>query len=134
MRLSKALKILLSVAAAAATLGCRDSTIPAMLTVTAVSPTSDLLGGGSSVTITGTSFTDVLSVTIGGSELVNRIVVSTTQITGTTPAASNPGSADVVVMSSSHGRGTCRGCFSYMSLGLQTQPLAAGDYHTCGLT
>ena len=121
--------------AAAITAGCKDSASPpAAITVTAVSPASDLLGGGSSMTITGTTFIDVTSVTIGGGELRSRTVVSTTEITGITPAAANPGTADVVVTSSSHGRGTCLSCFSYRSLGLQTQALAAGATHTCGLT
>src|SRR5439155_13024514 len=62
-----------------ATAGCKDSASPpASITVTAVSPASDLLGGGSSVTITGTNFIDVTSVTIGGGELRSRTEVSTT--------------------------------------------------------
>src|SRR5437016_7249795 len=95
-----------------ATAGCKDSASPpASITVTAVSPAGDLLGGGSSVTITGTNFIDVTSVTIGSGELGNRSVVSATEITGTTPAAANPGATDVVVTSSSHGSGICRGCW-----------------------
>jgi len=76
----------------------------------------------------------VISVTIGGSELGNRTVVSATQITGVTPAVTSPGAKDVVVTSSSHGSGTCRGCFSYTSLGVLAQLLAAGVGHTCALT
>ncbi len=114
--------------------GCNGVTPPALqVTVTAVSPANDLLGGGSSLTITGTNFISVTSVTIGGNELGGRTVLSPTQITGTTPAATSPEVTDVVVTSSSHGSGSCRGCFSYESLVLQTQPLAAGDYHTCAL-
>ena len=121
--------------AAVVTAGCKDSgSPPASITVTAVSPAGDLLGGGSSVTITGTNFIDVTSVTIGSGELGNRSVVSATEITGTTPAAANPGATDVVVTSSSHGSGICRGCWSYMSLSLQAQPLAGGVAHTCGVT
>ncbi|HEV8398320.1 MAG TPA: hypothetical protein VGQ18_00630, partial [Gemmatimonadales bacterium] len=41
--------------------------------------------------------------------------VSSTQITGTTPAASSPGAKDVVVTSSSQGSGTCSGCFGYVA-------------------
>ena len=103
------------------------------VTVTDVSPASDLVNGGTAVTITGTNFINVTSVTIGGSELGGRTVVSTTQITGTTPAAANPGTTDVVVTSSSHGSGTCRGCFRYISPVRQAQLLAAGDYHTCAI-
>src|SRR5213596_1194767 len=102
MALSRALAIVGSGLAAVVGTGCKDSVTPsAPITVTAVSPAGDLLGGGSSVTITGTNFINVTSVTIGGSELGGRTVASTTHITGTTPAAPNPGTADVVVTSSS---------------------------------
>src|SRR5437773_290554 len=57
---------------AVAALGCKDPVTPLVITVTAVSPARDLLGGGTAVTITGINFTDVISVMIGGSELVNR--------------------------------------------------------------
>jgi hypothetical protein len=69
---------------AAALLGCGESTGPT-LTVTAVSPSSGFASGGAAVTITGTNFIDVTSVTIGGIELASRTVVSTTQITVPAP-------------------------------------------------
>jgi alpha-tubulin suppressor-like RCC1 family protein len=104
------------------------------VTVTAVTPASGPLAGATSVTITGTNFANVTSVTIGGSELGSRTVVSATEITGTTPASSSAGAQDVVVTSSSHGGGTCVGCFTYVSrMGLQTQRLAAGANHACAL-
>src|SRR5438128_4168406 len=87
--------------ASVVTAGCKDAdSPPASITVTAVSPASDLLGGGTAVTITGTNFINVTSVTIGGSELARRTVVSTTEVTGTAPATANPGATDVVVTSS----------------------------------
>jgi len=61
-------------------------------------------------------------------------VVSPTEITGATPAATSPGAQDVVVTSNSHGRGTCSGCLSYKRIGVIAQPLAAGFRHTCALT
>ena len=134
MKVATATAIVSSLLGALLGAGCKDEVGPAApITVTAVSPATDLLGGGTSVTITGTNFIDVTSVTIGGSVLGSRTVVSTTEITGTAPAAANAGPVDVVVTSSSHGSGTCRGCFRYMSLGLQTQALAAGADHTCAL-
>ncbi len=133
--MTRALRIPGSIVAVVAAAGCNESVAPPEpITVTAVNPASDLLSGGTEITITGINFTDVISVTIGGSELVNRTVVSATQITGSSPAASDTGPVDVVVMSSTHGSGTCRGCFNYRALALQTGPLAAGLYHTCGLT
>ena len=107
---------------------------PDVITVTAVSPNLGSVVGGTSVTITGVNFIDVTSVTIGGSALRSRTVVSPTQITGATPAATSLGAADVVVTSSSHGNGTCSGCFSYEPISVLAQPLAAGAFHTCGIT
>ena len=85
------------------------------LTITAVSPAGSSLAGGTSVTITGTNFIHVTSVTIGGNEIGSRTVVSSSKITGTIPAASSPGAKDVVVTSSSQGSGTCSGCFGYVA-------------------
>ena len=102
-----------SLLAVVATPGCKDPVTPPELIVAAVSPASGPLAGGASVTITGTNFIDVTGVTIAGNRLGSRIVVSPTQITGTTPAATNAGAADVVVTSSTHGNGTCSGCFTY---------------------
>ena len=99
---------------------CKEPVAPAAqaapLTVAGVLPDADLLGGGSSVTIAGTNFVDVISVRIGGSELVNRTVVSSTRITGTTPTAADTGAADVVVASTSRGTAKCTGCFHYLRL------------------
>lgn len=123
------LAILGGVVAGVVALGCNDSVTPPppQLTITAVSPAAAPPAGGTSVTITGTNFIDVISVTIGGRELGARTVVSTSQITGTTPAPMSPGPKDVVVTSTSHGNGACSDCLIYL------QPLAVGPYHTCGL-
>ena len=78
------------------TSGCKEAiTPPELLTVTAVSPASGPLGGGTDLAITGTNFTDVTDVTIGGSELGGRMVVSPTQITGHTLAVDGGFSAGV---------------------------------------
>ena len=133
-RLARATAIVGSLLGGLLVAGCKDEVGPAApITITAVSPTSDLLGGGTSVTITGSNFINVTSVTIGGNELGSRTVVTATQITGTTPAASELGASDVVVSSSSNGNGTCKGCFRYL-LPVLARPLAAGLEHTCALT
>ncbi len=109
-----------------------DSTAPGgPLTVTTVTPASGPLAGGTRVTITGTNFVDVASVTIGGNELGSFTIVSSTKVTGTTPASTILGPKDAVVTSSSHGSGTCSGCFSYVSI--RAAAIAAGYTHTCGL-
>ncbi len=57
----------------------------AAATVTAVNPTQGPATGGDTVTITGTDFTNVLSVTFGGIDSPSFTVDSATQITATTP-------------------------------------------------
>ena len=133
MRVRRAVAIGASLLTALLAPGCNNSVTPLELTitVTGVSPATGPLAGGTSVTITGTNFMDVTSVIIGGNELVSRTMVSTTEVTGTTPASTILGPKDVVVTSSSHGSGTCRGCFSYVSI--RAAAIAAGYTHTCGL-
>src|SRR5207247_7329500 len=81
--------------AAVVTAGCKDSASPpASITVTAVSPASGPLAGGTNVTITGSNFANVTSVTLGGNELGSRTVVTATQITGSTSAATELGASD----------------------------------------
>ncbi len=65
-------------------------------TVTAISPNHGDVGGGTSVTITGTNFTNVTSVKIGGTQVQFQVVVNATTITATTPA-NVAGPADTVV-------------------------------------
>jgi hypothetical protein len=65
-------------------------------TVSALSVSSGTTAGGTSVTITGTNFSGLVSVTFGGLYAASLTVSSSTSITATTPAAA-PGVADVVV-------------------------------------
>ena len=116
--------------------GGGDSTSPAQpITVTAINPASGPLAGGTSVTIAGTNFIDISGVTIGGNSVVNLTVVSSTQITGTSSAATNAGPNDVVVTSSSHSSGVCKGCFTYdLPVTHSRDQITAGGDHTCALT
>ena len=113
-----------------------DSTSPPEpITVTAINPASGPLAGGTSVTITGTNFIDVSGVTIGGSSIGNLAVVSATKITGTSSAAANAGANDVVVASTSHESGVCKGCFTYEPPVTRSKDqITAGSDHTCALT
>jgi IPT/TIG domain len=65
-------------------------------TVTAISPNHGDVGGGTSVTITGTNFTNATAVTIGGTAVLFKVVVNSTTITATT-AAHVAGVTDTVV-------------------------------------
>ena len=102
-------------------------------TVTGISPVTGPIAGGTNVTITGTNFVDITNATIGGKPVGALLVVSSTQITGTTPAATGAGGVDVVVNSSNHGWGTCGGCFVYHATSSRNQ-ITAGWDHTCALT
>jgi hypothetical protein len=66
-------------------------------TVTSVSPNSGPLGGGTSVTITGTGFTGASAVHFGGSSATTFTVNSDTSITTSSPAE-GAGTVDVTVI------------------------------------
>ncbi len=83
-------------------------------TVTGISPNSGSAAGGTSVTITGTSFTGATGVTIGGASATGVTVVNATTITATTPAGT-AGAKDVVV-TTSVGSGTGTGLFTYLTV------------------
>jgi hypothetical protein len=71
-------------------------TAPPPPSVTSVSPGSGPQAGGTSVSIGGTGFTGALSVEVGGN-FASFTVNSGTSISATTPAASAPGTVDVIV-------------------------------------
>ncbi|WP_233271958.1 autotransporter domain-containing protein [Paraburkholderia acidiphila] len=64
--------------------------------VTSINPTSGPTGGGTSVTITGTSFTGASAVYFGGTAATSFTVVSATQIVAMSPAAA-AGTVDITV-------------------------------------
>jgi N-acetylneuraminic acid mutarotase len=65
--------------------------------VTAVSPASGPLAGGTSVTITGSGFTGATAVNFGSTPASSFTVTSDSQITATSPAATGFGPVDVTV-------------------------------------
>ncbi len=69
------------------------------VTIASISPSNGEVAGGTSVTITGTGFRDVTSVSIGGANVTSYTVVSPTQITATT-GANTFGSKSVDVVTS----------------------------------
>lgn len=80
-------------------------------TVTAISPVSGPIAGGTAVTITGTNFTGATSITIGGVAPTAVTVVSPTSITATTPA--HAAGAVNVVVTTPVGTGTGTNLFTY---------------------
>ncbi len=83
-------------------------------TITAISPNSGSVNGGTPVVITGTGFASGATVTIGGVAATNVSVASATQITATTGASGTPGTVNVVVAVSSQSA-TLTGGFTYSS-------------------
>jgi hypothetical protein len=81
-------------------------------TVTAVSPATGSIAGGTSVTITGENFAGATGVTVGGAAATNLSVVNGTTIICTTPAG-NAGSASVLVTTSA-GTNVANTLFSYV--------------------
>ncbi|MGB7992391.1 MAG: PKD domain-containing protein [Methanoregula sp.] len=73
------------------------TTTPAAPAVTSISPTYGPLSTGTTITITGTNFTGATGVTFGGTAANSFSVVSSTEITATSPASVTPGQVDVLV-------------------------------------
>ncbi len=87
-----------------------ELTIP---TVAEVSPTSGTSAGGTTVTITGQSFTGATGVTIGGVAATRLIVVNDTTLTCTTPVGS-AGTVQNVVVTTLNGPSTDTVSFTYV--------------------
>ena len=105
-------------------------------TVTGVTPARGRTAGGTSVTITGTSFIGATGVTIGGRAATSVVVVNATTITAVTP----PGTvgATNVVVTTAIGSGTGTAVFVYSGPPvITTQPasvtLPSGQSATLGV-
>jgi hypothetical protein len=83
-------------------------------TVSAISPPTGTLAGGTAVTITGTGFLTGATVSLGGTAATGVTVVSGTSITAMTPANA-AGVVDVVVTNTDNQRGTLSGGYTYAS-------------------
>jgi len=91
--------------------------------VSAISPSSGLTSGGTAVTITGNSFVNGATVTIGGSAATSVVVVNATTITAVTPAHAT-GKVNVVVTNPDVSNATLTNGFFY------TPPPAQSDLYT----
>lgn len=85
------------------------------MAVTVVAPGSGPLTGGTPITITGSAFADVTSVTLGGDLLLSTVLVNGTTITGVTPPAFSTGARTVTVSSSTRGSASLAGGFTYLT-------------------
>jgi Rv2525c-like, glycoside hydrolase-like domain/IPT/TIG domain len=90
-------------------------------TVTALTPSSGSTSGGTSVTITGTGFTDVSAVTFGGAPAATFTVHSPTQITALTSAHAQ-GAVNVSVIAHGWANGnTSKDDYTYSDTSLATR-------------
>lgn len=87
-------------------------------TVSAVTPGSGGLAGGTLVTVTGTNFAAGATVTVGGTAATDVTVVSATSLTARTPARAGTGTADVAVTVNSR-TALLANAFNYVSVGQQ---------------
>jgi hypothetical protein len=81
--------------------------------VTSISPLSGSTAGGTSVTITGTSFTGATSVTLGGIAATSLSVVNNTTITCITPARSD--GAVGIIVTTLYGTSNTFSSFTYIA-------------------
>ncbi|MBB6732830.1 IPT/TIG domain-containing protein, partial [Cohnella zeiphila] len=96
-------------------------------TIESISPTSGTVAGGTTVTLTGTDFTDATAVTFGGMPAASFQVDSATQITAVAPAGT-AGAVDIVVTTPG-GSATETGGFTYVAAPTITQlnPTSGSD-------
>jgi IPT/TIG domain-containing protein len=87
--------------------------VSAALTIASLSPNSGPISGGTSVTITGTNFVSGATVRFGSAQASNVTFVSSTSVRADTPAASSPGSVDVVVTLPGGASATLANGFAY---------------------
>jgi hypothetical protein len=81
-------------------------------TISNVTPNNGPLAGGTAVTITGANFVSGATLSFGGTSATNVVVVSSTQITATTPAHA-AGAVNVVVTNSDTQNGTLTNGFTF---------------------
>ncbi len=118
--------VLTEVATASCLATLSGGVVPAAPTISTVSPSSGGLAGGTSVTITGTNFVngaavafvdlpsnDVFGASVNAKAAASVVFNGSTQLTATTPSATNAGAVDVVVMNPDFQTATKAGGFSY---------------------
>ncbi len=83
-------------------------------TVTALSPASGPVAGGTSITITGTAFSNATGVTLGGTAVTSFTVVSSTSITAVT--ASSAAGAGSVLVTTPSGTNVASQIYTYVGI------------------
>ncbi len=100
-------------------------------TITSVSPATGPVGGGNSVTITGTNLLETQTVTFGGTPAASFTVNNSTSITATVPASTSLGLVSIIV-TTLVGSNPANTLYTYVSLPVFTSispasgPIAGG--------
>jgi hypothetical protein len=81
-------------------------------TISGISPTTGLTGGGTHVMLTGTNFVSGATVSFGGTAATSVTVVSGTQIDATAPPH-KPGAVNIVVSNPNGQKATLAAGFTY---------------------
>ena len=111
----------------------RSYTYLPQLRISSIAPVTGPLAGGTTVTLTGTGFTGATAVRFGTTDATGLTVVSATEVTVVTPAATIAGAVDVSITTPA-GTWTSRRVFTYFDpagpfavLGLSPRLIRAGD-------
>ena len=126
-RTTARLVLLLGLALSLSACGGADGlTVPIAFppTITGISPNQGITTGGTPLTVTGTNFTSLTIVTIGGIPCLSPVIGSTTSLTCTSPPGS-AGAKDVIVTTTT-GSDTLSGGFTYVAPPLTLAPGAGG--------
>ena len=98
--------------------------------ISAVTPASGVITGGTAITISGAGFHNLANVTIDEVPAANVVWVSAARMTATTPAGSSGGAKDVKVANPDGGYGLLSGGFRYdpvvTSVGPGNGPVSGG--------
>lgn len=97
-----------------ATLANAFTVVPPLPTITNIEPAAGALDGGTTVTLTGTSFEGTVNVTFGNAAAQNvQVNAAKTSLTCVTPAGVAPGAVNVTLTSSTHGTVTRLSGYTY---------------------
>ena len=86
--------------------------------ITSVSPSTGSEAGGTLITISGSNFNGVTSVTVGGNAATSVTTVSATSVTAVTPSGAAGSAVDIVVTNSDGQTATASGVFTYTAASL----------------
>jgi hypothetical protein len=107
---------------------------PPPLTISGIMPDTGLTNGGTMVTITGTGFTNGATVFFGNAAATSVTVVSATNISASTPAATAVGAVNVIVVNADFQPVVLTNGFTFMAPVFLSPPQPSGNNGTFAVT